>query len=578
MLFFTAIFFMYKIIRKKRQIAPMIMLIFAGAIQASISTLSFNPAAIDGGDTVTIIPTISSVPEGKLSVCWGLYYDASCEHEINDIRFHRDYSAGSNAVWFTTPRNAGTYYIRTSLHTGSTCGGLMDSYYVHPCIVYPSDADIVLKRDGQESGERIDIHDRDAMQAYGALRFNQSALNNEELSVYERYNYFISFPFDVLVGDIYGIGTVGTHWRICYYDGKGRAEEGFFAERTSNWVMIDDTDSVLHAGQGYLLQLNSIQMASSNEDVWVNGSDVATLYFPALSKIASITTTNETIPALSEAYQCTIDLSSSLGSEGDRRIKDSYWRCIGVPSFTSVSSVEGMSYLYEWNKADNSLYVVSSEEYVLEPTLSYLIQNGNVIIWRDVTKPAGIVAQSKDTDYKEIALELQQNGNISDRTYIRLTDEMHVTHEFDFGRDLSKELNTGKANIYSLLGYERLAANIMPSYEGKITIPIGVVITENGNYTFSLPVVPKDIEVTLLDYTTGGRTKLGVVDYAVELTVGQDDKRFALEIAPIDPIGTRLLTPATGTNNAPIRKVMINGGIYLIKNDHIFDLRGTRIQ
>ena len=49
------------------------------------------------------------------------------------------------------------------------------------------------------------------------------------------------------MADIYGIGTVGTDWRILYYDGKGRAEEGFFAERTDNWVMIDDTVSPLTA-------------------------------------------------------------------------------------------------------------------------------------------------------------------------------------------------------------------------------------------------------------------------------------------------------------------------------------------
>ena len=103
------------------------------------------------------------------------------------------------------------------------------------------------------------------------------------MSEFARYNYFISFPFDVKIGDISGIGTVGTDWRILYYDGKGRAEEGFFAERTDNWVMFEDTEDVLHAEEGYLLQLNTYSMQEENEDVWINGMDVACLFFPALS-------------------------------------------------------------------------------------------------------------------------------------------------------------------------------------------------------------------------------------------------------------------------------------------------------
>ena len=66
-------------------------------------------------------------------------------------------------------------------------------------------------------------------------------------SVNQAFSDFFSFPFNVKLGDIFGFGQVGVHWRILRYDGLGLAQEGFFAERTSNWVMLDDTENILNA-------------------------------------------------------------------------------------------------------------------------------------------------------------------------------------------------------------------------------------------------------------------------------------------------------------------------------------------
>jgi len=474
------------------------------------------------------------------------------------------------------PDEAGTYYIKSSIQTGSACGSLLDSYYVTPVVVYPSDADIVLTREAQETAERVDLTAADSKRAYGALRFSKAGLNDETKSVYSRYNYFVSFPFDVQVEDIYGIGSVGTHWLLYYYDGKGRAEEGFFAERTDNWVMIDDTDSVLHAGQGYLLQLNSLRMAEDQTDVWTDGTDVATLYFPAISNFSEIVTANETIPALSDAYRCTINLSASLGDEGDRRIKDSYWRCIGVPSFDSPSSVSELSYLYEWNPDDNSLSVVSSEGYNFLPTHAYLVQNGEQIVWSDVTKPSAPAARHTESAIREWRMELRQNDRMCDRTYIRMSEE--ASSGFDFGMDLIKELNDGKANLYTLVGYERLAGNCLPADGQTTVVPVGLRVVSDGEYTFAMPDGTNGESVVLSDSVTGSRTNLAWAEYTVTLTTGTYDHRFALEFQADTNMPTGMKDSTASRPHASARKIVIDKMLYIVRDGKIYDARGVLVK
>ncbi len=575
MLFFAGLFALWQILNHRRALSFILLaLLITAPLNAGITALSFSPATV--GAPTTIVPTVTSVPEGRVAICWRMYHDAACEHEVTGMTFHSASRTAKNAVWLEAPATAGTYYIQCAIHTGSVCGGLLESSYVCPLHVYPADADLVLEREAQASASLVDITDDDTKQAYGAMRFSRTALNNEALSEYERYNYFISFPFDVKMADIYGIGTVGTDWRILYYDGKGRAEEGFFAERTDNWVMIDDTDSVLHAGQGYLLQLNATQMAEDNDAIWMDGADIATLYFPARGTISSIRTSDVTLPELGSAYACTINLSASLGDEGDRRTKDSYWRCIGVPSFTSPSGIDNMPYLYTWNKNDNSLNVVSSKGFAFEPTQAYLVQNGDAITWRNVNKPVSIVARQQESSFEEIPLELLHSENLCDRTFVRLTDDTRVTNAFDFGRDLIKELNAGKANIYTMIGYERLAANCLPTNEQTVHVPVGVQIEEDGTYTFAMTEGSHNISIVLVDNDVNTRTNLCQTGYSIALAAGRYDARFALEIGTGQD-ATTAIERIRQEPKAKSQKVLINGQFRILFNDKVYSFFGQEI-
>lgn len=564
-------------IKKKSFALALLCILNVGLVRATepaITGLTFSTESVAAEDSITVTPTISNGGEG-LYVCYEVFEDPACTHKVSTLFVYK----GANAVRFAAPEEPGTYYVRTSLHHGTTCHRAPFTSFTKVFQVYPGDADIVLARDHQGSGEQIDLRAvmPENKQAYGVMRFEKTTVNDASLSMYQRYNYFISFPFDVRVGDISGFGTIGTDWRICYYDGLGRAQEGFFVERTDNWAMIADTDDILHANEGYLLQLNTISMDASNGALWANNDFVA-LYFPARTTFTDLVVDNETIPALSEDYRCTINKAASLGEEGDRRVKDSFWRCIGTPSFTEGASTDDFTYLYQWNMSDNSLNVVSGTGFAFLPAHAYLVQTQNAIHWTNVTKPAAIAAryESLPASFYEFLLCVSKEEETLDRTYVRISEDKRISAEFDFGHDLSKELNAG-TNLYSRVGYERLAGNCLPAINEVTVVPLGVRIAEQGGYTFSMPEGTHDIDVTLVDTISGKRTNMALDTYTVSLEEGTHDDRFWLEIAPVPQSSTALTDPDDDHSN-PGRKVLMDGQLLIIRDGKMYTILGAEVK
>ena len=124
---------MYKLFQKihSKRVVVIIALIalFALQMQAEITALTLSPATPQAAEQVTVTPTIASVPDGTVYVCWGVYTDENCTSKIDTILFSNS-GLAANAVLFTAPASAGTYYIKCELHTGGACNGIVNNYYV----------------------------------------------------------------------------------------------------------------------------------------------------------------------------------------------------------------------------------------------------------------------------------------------------------------------------------------------------------------------------------------------------------------------------------------------------------------
>ena len=478
-------------------------------------------------------------------------------------------------------------------------------------------ADVMFIREHQGDIAQLTFSDDGVISkintAYGVLRLNKWTLNNKKttengsgghdpldspMSRYERDLFYVSFPFRVSMEEVFGFGTYGKHWIIEYYDGVTRAANGYWLESKPNWKYVTNRkNQFFEPNQGYIIALDLDKLGETS-DVWTN-TDQVELFFPSYGSMPDITnaSVNCTIPE----HLCTINRSAesnghggTLGPEYDRRVKDSHWNVISVPTYVNTSNITfantdwittkddthvGPNFLYEWNPDDNSVTARSGEGYTYKAMHAYLVQYCGVITWSSSVSPAA--APRRNPAYRgecEFRLEMMQNDKTVDQAFVKLSDDEHVTTGFEFNYDLSKEFNKNKANIYTLIGNEKAAGNMLPLTEQTTVVPVGVTIAADGDYTFSIPEGTNGVGVTLIDTETGVSTPLSALDYTINLSAGTYDNRFVMEISPIQQISTDLESSEISSQNSDVRKVMIDQILYIVKDGVMYDARGARVQ
>ena len=498
-------------------------------------------------------------------------------------------------------------------------------------------ADVMLVREHQGEASTITFDNssykmQEIKDIYSVMRFSRWTLNNKSKadghaalavpkSRYERGLYWISFPYNVRLKNVFGFGEYATHWIIEYYDGVGRAKNGFWADSPSNWKFVtsemrenggdDGYGYMLKANEGYILALDLDLMRDNDATFWLNNIEQVELYFPSNDNINTIETTTIGVAFDNQSdYECHIDRrtdKSKPNTNQDRRIVDSYWHCIGVPSFgeTRYIITEGEDpkelealaagsywtptdkfYLYEWNMEDNTLSVVQSgSPYAFKTMYSYLAQfSKDSMQWRNVSNvlPAEIAARLMETRDFDFQLELLYENASEDRTLIRLTDDAAVSNAFEFNYDLCKEQNGSKGNIWTVTtDVIPVAGNSMPKPLQTTLVPVGVKVVTGGEYTLAMPEGTNGEDVYLIDNAYGTRTNLGLMPYTVTLTAGTYEGRFALEFGPVQDAPTGIEQMSTVNyqlSTEEVRKVFVGGRLYIIRDGKVYDAAGQRVE
>ena len=428
----------------------------------------------------------------------------------------------------------------------------------------------------------------DGYTVYAALNFTKNNVENAPYTA-QRLYYWVSFPFDVRISEVFGFGEYGKHWIMQYYDGAARAANGAWADSPSYWRNITDTanldnsttlnSGILKANQGYVLALAK-KIATMGV---FEHTEKVTLYFPSMNPIEEINQKVIETRVTLDSYQCNIFRDTK---DGDRRIKDSHWHVLGVPSYSDHSQTltqKDLMFFYQrkYDSADG--YTVQSaqgEKVQLQSLHSYYVQFAGTINWNAtwVLTPQEMAARKNITaeESHNLRLELQQNGSNADQTFITLKDEDGITPMFDMNKDLSKIINSG-ANIYTLIDTEtdpiEAAANVLPI--ANTVIPVGVQIATAGEYTFAMPDGTEGIVVELIDYETNTTTNLMLDEYTVNLAAGTNESRFALSVKP-DKTATSL--EDININSNGVKKYLIDGVLYLQKDGLLYDAQGKLVR
>ena len=449
-------------------------------------------------------------------------------------------------------------------------------------------SNILIIRENQGSANQITFNNNnnrtDIQTAYGVMTFTQGHIQNNDLSQRERSLYWISFPFNVKIDDVFGlgIGEYADQWIIQRYNGAARAEKGLFSDSGTYWEYIFDRNTVLNAGEGYVLVLDL------NKINFLYGANDVSLYFPSLNNVNTLSGTLPTEFSVPEHW-CKIDREWKEGEKTyNHKYTDSHWNLIGVPALIDQTWSEekvkqyhfmqdDLSFYYNFNLA-NSKYTVQSTATTFKAMYAYMVQFAGKIDWSTqavtaATAPAELAARHNSDSQPEkvvLHLELAQSEEVADQTFIQLQQE-GATADFDLSLDLSKIINAG-SNIYTIVGEDRTpaAGNVLPFEE--TTVAVGVDIATAGEYTFRMPDGTEGMVVELIDYETNTTTNLLLDDYTVNLPAGSNEIRFALSLKP-EKTATSIESTTT-PSDSNIRKFIIDGKLYLQKDGMLYDAQG----
>ena len=462
-------------------------------------------------------------------------------------------------------------------------------------------ADMMLIRKGQNAATQVYFNGNkksisEIHTIFGVMEFQYDTIVGKfptwsSPNAYKYLMYYISFPFDVKVSEIFGCGVRGENWIIQKYNGAKRAKIGWFAETSTFWETLPG-DSTLHAYEGYLLLLDRISFNDGGSKIWENlksGGSVY-LYFPSASKTSGTISDGDKVVTI-PSHACSIDRTFTPAGAGgpiSHQYTDSHWNVIGTPLFenkTAASIVDGptesgetMQYYYAWNSADNTLAAQAAfdDGVTFKSMHSYMVQyTGDVTFsGAKLTPPASVAARHIPGEKQNYRIKLRmetENGNRSE-TFVELRENACDT--FALNEDMYMMRSSTTVDLYTYAGNYDVAANVL-SMNNHI-VPIGMDVKRAGTYRFTMP---SDFSgtVTLIDTEADVRTNLAYGDYEVNLPKGTLNNRFLLEIN-IQQMPTAIDGAGGSLKDGKAHKFIENGQMYILQNGIIYDARGNRVK
>ena len=477
-----------------------------------------------------------------------------------------------------------------------------------------ADLMIIRKDQGDATQLKFDPSERkltSVTTAFGVITMTKEHLEggkDKSLAPQERGCFWVSFPFDVRLSDVFGCGTYGVDFIIQYYDGESRAKNGCWIDTPTYWRYVEDpTNFTLEKGKGYILVVDYKKIVNEQ---FQHGNTEVSIYFPSANETSMDITGELPTSVKIPPHKCEIQREN-------RYIYDSNWNLIGVPSWANIDEFGNPRQAYQVPDVEQKFYIGFFYDYdaktkkwntsVVNDTTfksmhAYLVQWAGTINWKYKSVTGGVyegespaqqalqarryapaaegVEEAEGAEAPEqytLRLTLNRGEQQLDHTYVRL-QEGNVTTDFDLNYDMTKILNDG-TNLYSLVGTNLIqcAANVQPLQEEAqtISIPLGVVADQDGLYTFSLPDGTEGMNVSIADFEDGTVHNLALGDYQTALTKGTYEGRFALEIQPRQEVSTGCeQTDAAGKS---LRKVLIDGNLYILRDGKAYTAAGQEL-
>lgn len=415
----------------------------------------------------------------------------------------------------------------------------------------------------------------------------------------DRY-YFFSLPYDCNIADIHWANgepaTIGVDYQIVEYDGARRANEGSGSGVTPHWTPVSGTQ--LKAGVGYNIAVSSSLVKELIFPMAIGGTNLTNIENNKTAKTAihqytnaGTTINNHNWNLVAHPYVSAFERyegdkitagileytePASPGEQGTWELKNTSNVYLTMPSFN--------------NNAITYTQTLAGDITSLDPFLAVFVQGvgeGDLTFeqsGRKLSAPARHLAAAAEDEDESIFVGVTLSGNgESDQTCVRIRPDF--TDEYQLGYDLDKFVTfyTSRPQVYMKTPSYRLAFQAVSDEVAKSTfLPMGVYCYQAGTYTFALnDRFPTDeVEaVYLFDKQTGVTTNLLYDTYSFSATKQvYTNTRFSLNVI----VNRRAPQTPTGMENAHapnevVRKILINGHVYIQRGGVIYDVTGKQM-
>ena len=352
---------------------------------------------------------------------------------------------------------------------------------------------------------------------------------------------FLSFPFDVKVSDIVPMHD-DVNFVIRKYSGKARAEQDF----ENTWQNMT-SDSILHAGEGYIWQCS--RPSDSYSGFYVSAINNSNKNLIFANNVRSLVLND---------YQSEFSHNRS-------------WNLIGnpYPCFYDTRMMDFSAPITVWNDQYRTYEAYSpvDDEYILRPGEAFFVQ-----------RPIETETLNFDPNGRQVNNTVPERSKV--RKYVPFNDERQVYNLVLSGEE-SSDKTRFVINNNAVVGYETncdackfmsddsrvsqlytieqgidMAINERP--KGNGLVELGTYFGKDGEYTISMKT--NSIEtVILVDNLTGTETLMNNNSYTFHAEQGKTIGRFRIKVGQGE----------TGINNAEValEKVIVSNNQILVCNN-----------
>lgn len=332
-------------------------------------------------------------------------------------------------------------------------------------------------------------------------------------------------------------------YHVLYYDGANRAAHG---KAQGSWKFLaDKADKTLEPGVFYLIYLNN----SAN-----------TLRFTKKAG-ASI----NTISVMVQQYP------SQTGDDADAN-----WNGIANPAVYRAYMNAGVDYGQPY---ESGLIEMSSHEFIVGEPIFVQVPAKKSVVAVDGSYPAAApsrwLVNSAEEPHQSFDIRIAaKDADYSDRLFVKTATDK--ADKYIIGQDLAKISVSKKAAQFWVDRYDaQLCVNTQAVDNDQAFFPLGIFAPTNGQYTISSATALANNEELFVTIDGTPVWNLGAGAYTIDLAAGNTTEYGLMVVyhpAPEVTTGCENIE----ANNAPVRKVLINGQVFILRDGAVYTIFGQK--